>query len=119
MNATHTPDTTAKTIWRKCTYDRQQALLEREVQKLNALLGLTDADHSHKVTVGYIGNGQMTPNGWDLSNVRWSVFLPHPGRVGTHKDRVGSWSTGDLEGIVAARRELAALAKGVRLARSI
>ncbi len=100
-------------------YDRQKAILDRQVDELNALLGLADADHSHKVTVGYIGNGKLTSNGWDLSDVRWFVFLPHPGRIGTEDDRVGGFDTDDLNGVVATRRALSALTQGVRLARSI
>lgn len=96
-------------------FARQEELLKAEVAELNALLGLTDAEH--KVTYGYIGNGKLTANGWDLSDCLWSVFLPHPGRVGTDADRVGAFPTGSLEGVVAARRELRAVAKGVRLAR--
>ena len=100
-------------------YSRQEALLRDEIAALNALLGLTDADHSHQVTFGYIGNGRMTSTGWDLSDCRWSVYLPHPGRVGTSADCVGYFQGGSLDGIVAARRELQAVVKGVRLARGI
>lgn len=93
-------------------FDRQKEFLLAEIAELNALLGLTDA--KHKVTFGYIGN---------LSNSRddrtWMVFLPHPGRVGTSDDQVGYFSTGNLEGIVAARRALKAVTQGARLARSI
>jgi len=91
-------------------YDRQEALLREEIAALNALLGLTDA--RHKVTFGYIGN---LGNGYD--DRTWMVFLPHPGRVGTDEDRIGWFSTGSLDGIVAARRDLAALTKGARLGR--
>jgi len=95
-------------------YERQEVLLRDEIAELNALLGLTDADHSHKVTFGYIGN---------LSNTRddrwWMVFLPHPGRVGTRDDQVGGFPTGSLEGIVETRRALKAVAQGVRLVKGI
>ncbi|AXN53292.1 hypothetical protein PBI_THONKO_20 [Mycobacterium phage Thonko] len=100
-------------------FARQEELLKAEVAELNALLGLTDADHSRKVTVGYIGNGKLGANGWDLSDCRWSVYLPHPGRVGTSDDCIGYWATGSLEGVVAARRELMAFVKGVKFARSV
>lgn len=98
-------------------FDRQEALLHDEVAELNALLGLTDAEH--KVTFGYIGNGKLSANGWDLSDCRWSVYLPHPGRIGTDHDRVGFFATGSLEGIVATRRALRSVVQGARLARSI
>jgi len=100
-------------------FARQEALLLAEVAELNEVLGLTDADHSHKVTHGYIGNAKMGRDGWDMSDVLWSVYLPHPGRVGKDSDRVGAYRTGSLDGIVAARRELLAVIKGARLARSI
>lgn len=93
-------------------FERQEALLRDEVAALNALLGLTDA--KHKVTFGYIGNCDARRD-----DRLWCVFLPHPGRVGTHEDRVGEWRTGSLEGIVAARRELKAVVKGVKLARGL
>jgi hypothetical protein len=99
-------------------FSRQEARLNTDVEELNTLLGLA-ADAPHRVTIGYIGNGRLTSTGWDLSDVRWSVYLPHPGRVGTDADCVASWSTGSLEGVVAARRALAAVVQGVRLARSI
>lgn len=111
MTATLTPAQVAE------RFARQEELLKAEIAELNALLGLTDADHSHQVTYGYIGNAKMGRDGWDMSDCLWSVFLPHPGRVGTDADRVGSFPTGSLEGVVAARRELRAVAKGVRLAR--
>lgn len=100
-------------------YARQEAILRDEIAELNALLGLADADALDRrlVTFGYIGNGKLTSNGWDLSDCLWFVFLPHPGRVGTSDDRVGGFATGDLAGIVATRRALASVAQGVRLAR--
>jgi hypothetical protein len=96
----------------------QEELLRAEVEELNVLLGL-DKDAKHRVTFGYIGNGHMTSNGWDLSNCIWSVFLPHPGRVGTREDTIGYFSTGNLDGIVTARHDLRAFTKGVRFARGL
>lgn len=105
-NTVATEDSTAR-------FDRQKALLLEEIAELNVLLGLA-ADAKHKVTFGYLGN---LGNGRD--DRTWMVFLPHPGRVGTSADQVGWFSTGNLEGIVAARRALSSVTQGVRLARSI
>lgn len=91
-------------------YARQEAILRDEIAELNTLLGATE----HKVTFGYVGN---LGNGRD--DRTWMVFLPHPGRVGTWEDQVGGFPTGSLEGIIETRRALKAVAKGVRLARSI
>jgi len=46
----------------------------------------------------------------------WSVFLPHPGRVGTREDRIGSFATGDAAGARAALLELAAFVRGMEYA---
>ena len=116
MARTERPAPTAAEIADR--YARQEAILRDEAEELNAALGLA-ADAPHRVTVGYIGNGRLTSTGWDLSDVRWYVFLPHPGRVGTDADSVGGWSTGSLEGIVATRRALRSVIQGVKLARSI
>jgi len=105
-NTIATEDSTAR-------FDRQKALLLEEIAELNVLLGLA-ADAKHKVTFGYIGN---LGNGHD--DRIWMVFLPHPGRVGTSDDSIGSFPTGSVEGIVATRRALRSVAQGVRLARSI
>lgn len=96
------------------SYARQEAILRDEIAELNRILGLADADHSHKVTFGYIGNLSGSRD-----DRRWMIFLPHPGRVGTYDDQVGGFETGSLEGIVAARRALKAVTQGARLARSI
>jgi hypothetical protein len=109
---TTTASTTARTDAER--YARQEAILRDEIAELNELLGLA-ADARHKVTFGYIGN--CDPNG-ARDHRSWSVFLPHPGRVGTDAHRVGSFSTGNLDGIVATRRALKAVAQGVRLART-
>jgi hypothetical protein len=104
MTTTTLPDTTS--------FDRQKALLLDEIAELNRVLGLT-ADSDHKVTFGYIGN--CDANG-ARDHRAWTVFLPHPGRVGTSDDSVGSFPTGSLEGIVATRRALKSVTQGVRLA---
>lgn len=77
------------------TYARMTRLIEAGVATLNEVLGLTDADHSHKVTFGYIGN--CSPSGAN-DDRRWYVFLPHPGRVGTMDDTLGGFSTGNASG---------------------
>lgn len=91
-------------------YTRQEALLRDEIAALNSELGLVD----HKITFGYLGN---------LSNTRddrlWFVFLPHPGRTGTAADRLGGFTTGELDGIVSARAALRSFARGARFARSL
>jgi hypothetical protein len=108
MTATRTPQELAE------AFARQEAILRSEIADLNAILGLTDADH--KVTYGYIGN--CDANG-ARDHRSWMVFLPHPGRVGTSADQIGNFATGSLDGVLLARRELKAVAKGVALARSI
>ena len=95
-------------------YARQEAILNEEIEALNKELGLTE----HKITFGYIGNETFGPKGWDLSNVLWMIFLPHPGRVGNSDDSLGGFKTGSLEGIVAARRALKDFARGAAFARS-
>jgi hypothetical protein len=105
---TRTPEQIAE------SYARQEALLRTEIAECNAALGLTDA--KHKVTFGYLGN--VAPNGSNDQR-SWMVFLPHPGRVGRYEDHLGGFPTGSLEGIVAARRSLRALARGVALAKQV
>lgn len=97
------------------SYERQQEILEREIDELNRDLGLTE----HKITFGYIGNGRRGRDGWDLSDVLWFVFLPHPGRYGKADDRLGGFNTGSLEGIVAARRALKAFGQGARFVKGL
>lgn len=95
-------------------YARHEAGLRKQVDELNELLGLADADH--RATFGYIGN--CSPNGGNDDRA-WYVFLPHPGRVGTADDRLGGFSTGSAEGVWATRKAVSALIQGVRLARSL
>jgi hypothetical protein len=42
-------------------------------------------------TFGYIGNVSH-----ERDDRAWYAFRPHPGRVGTHADRIGGQSTADL-----------------------
>lgn len=97
------------------SYARQERILREEIEELNRELGLTE----HKITFGYIGNGKLTPKGWDLSDCQWFVFLPHPGRVGRAEHRLGGFETGSLEGIVATRRALKTFAQGVRFTKGL
>lgn len=103
---------TTKTIE---AYARQEDLLRDEIAEVNGLLGLRPGAR-HKITFGYIGN-------CDANGARdyreWFVFLPHPNRVGQSDDRLGGFPTGDLDGIVAVRRSLKALAQGIKLARTM
>lgn len=103
-------------------YERHETWLKKEIDQLNAELGLPlmndlSDDRGRGITFGYIGNGTLTSKGWDLSNVLWMVFLPHPGRVGTSDDQVAQWRTGSVEGIAGARRALHSFAKGAKFAR--
>ncbi|AEJ91896.1 hypothetical protein THORA_27 [Mycobacterium phage Thora] len=108
---TRTPEEIAR------NYEMHMGFLKDRVEELNELLGLTDA--THKATVGYIGNARMGRDGWDYSDCRWYVFLPHPGRVGTDDDVIGGWRKGSLEGVMSARRDLKTLITGVKLAKQI
>lgn len=69
-------------------YDRAIHAIEFGVDKLNSIVG-------GGVTFGYIGNCDV--NGRNDYRT-WMVFLPHPGRVGTHDDHLGGFSTGNAEG---------------------
>lgn len=106
------------------SYQRQEEILKEEIDALNKELGLPlmndlSDPRGRGITFGYIGNGTLTSKGWDLSNVLWMVFLPHPGRVGTSEDQVAQWRTDSLEGITAARRALHSFAKGARFSRGL
>lgn len=63
------------------------------------------------VTMGYIGN--IYADGTD--DRAWSIFLPHPGRVGTEADRLGRYSTQDRGKLLPL---IEALAKGFALGRA-
>lgn len=113
MTTATRPAPTAEKI--AASYARQEAILRDEIAELNVLLGLAK-DAEHKVTFGYVGN--CDANG-SRDYRSWMVFLPHPGRVGTSDDSVGSFPTGSLEGIVATRRALRSVAQGIRLAKAV
>lgn len=104
----------------KDRYAKVNEMIREAVADFNEVLGLGRAPKydEPRVSFGYIGNGRMTPNGWDLSGVIHYVFLPHPGRVGTNEDSIGGFVEGDLEGaahtLVAVRGAVA----GARLAKS-
>jgi hypothetical protein len=95
------------------SYDTIKARLEAEIEELNAELGLTDRN---RITFGYIGNGKIGPNGWDLTGCRWFVFLPHPGRYGKADDCVGGFDNGDLEGLHRTWHAFRNFAMGTRFA---
>lgn len=44
------------------------------------------------VTFGYIGNLETQ---WDDRG--YSIYLPHPGRIGTYQDRIGLWRRWELD----------------------
>lgn len=88
-------------------YDRAVRLIEQHVAELNEALGLDPQNYSNRVSFGYIGNDD---------DVLWSVFLPHPGRVGKAEDRIGSFRTGDDSGARATLAALAGAVTGARLA---
>lgn len=83
-------------------YDRVIDAINRVMNELNKMI-------NGDATFGYIGN---------LSQFRddraWYVFLPHPGRVGTAEDRLGGFSTGDING---ARHTLTALSGALTMTR--
>jgi len=58
-------------------------------------------------TWGYIGN--VYPDGTDDRS--WSIFVPHPGRVGTLEDRIGDFTTAD-------RYQLLQVARGIAFGRA-
>jgi hypothetical protein len=62
--------------------------------KLNALAETLKAEFPG-VTFGYLGNCGSDCRG-QFDERTWTIFLPHPGRIGTYEDRVGSYSTEQL-----------------------
>jgi hypothetical protein len=94
--------------------------IESLVLALNGELGYdaTDLD-GPRVTFGYIGNcGSRRPDGTYANDDRlWSVFLPHPGRVGTDEDRIGSFRTGDASAAQATFIALHYFLEGIRWSR--
>jgi hypothetical protein len=84
--------------------ERRQKMLDRVEKDLReALPG---------VTCGYIGNTYA--DGTDDRS--WFIFLPHPGRVGTAKDRIGGVSTANRFSLVQL---MLAMIKGAELTKEI
>lgn len=91
-------------------YDRAIASIKRNVAALNELLGYdTTSYRNPQITFGYIGNLDR-----DSDHRSWSVFLPHPGRVGTSADSIGGFATGDAEAAWLVASQLAAVVKFAR-----
>ncbi len=89
-------------------YDRLITVIQEQVTRIEG------------ATFGYIGNCEMRPNGdYRFDDRAWSVFLPHPGRVGTYDDRIGSFATGNVEGAQECYRELEAFVRGIKFAHTI
>jgi hypothetical protein len=93
--------------------ERYTAVIDRiraMVLTLNQALGLdpTDWKSGIRVSFGYIGNVEV-----GRDDRLWSVFLPHPGRVGTAADAIGAFRTGDLDGACSTLVQLVAFTKGV------
>lgn len=63
--------------------------------------GVTPDISAPKVSFGYLGNTYGIPNTPAFKDDRlWMVFLPHPGRVGNDKDRIGfGVRTNDADGL--------------------
>lgn len=75
-------------------YDRLVLRVQRLLDQLNEVIG-------GGATFGYLGNC-----GSGVDDRSWYVFLPHPGRVGTHEDRLGGFGTGDVDGVESTVRQL-------------
>ena len=58
------------------------------VARLNARFDTEHLDMPKGFSVGYIGNCSR-----DLDDRSWMIFRDHAGRVGTHKDTIGGYST--------------------------
>lgn len=101
-------------------YDRAITQIKRLVDDMNKELGYNVSETSSGystdgLTFGYIGNIAFgAPNGHKSDDRSFSVFLPHPGRVGRYEDRFGGFSYGDLAG---ARGCLSQLAGALQFAR--
>lgn len=95
-------------------WDRAVALVERAVRQLNEALGYAEGD-KHRVTFGYIGNCEPLhcALGSKGDTRLWSVYLPHPDRVGTSDDRIGSVASGDADGMAAVAGQVLAFRAGV------
>jgi len=97
-------------------WDLAKELVERAVRQLNETLGFAE-DDKHRVTFGYIGNGRFSDDkGWNLDGCYWSVYLPHPHRVGTADDRLGWVANGDAASLGALAGPVLAFRKGIEWA---
>ena len=83
-------------------YANLDARIRALVGLLNDALGLSGAPHNERVTYGYVGNDR---------DIVWSVYLPHPGRVGTYADQIGAHATNDIEGATSTLAQLAGALK--------
>jgi hypothetical protein len=93
-------------------WDRAIELVRKGVAELNELLGYpaqSFTPRTHCVTFGYIGNIEFGKH-FEL----YSVYLPHPNRVGTYGDRIGSVPFGDWRGMRGIAGQLHAFTNGVR-----
>lgn len=68
------------------------------------------------ISFGYIGNVYNSPFYDDRS---WRIFLPHPGRVGTYEDSVGSYRTENLDKMLADWDKLAEIVRKRMAGRNI
>ena len=86
------------------------------VGRMNELLGYDASDYRNpQVTFGYIGDVSGSAGTPAFRDTRaWSVFLPHPGRVGTDADCIGHVATDDVEGWLDLNRQVAAIVKFLR-----
>jgi len=94
--------------------------IESAVLALNGELGYdaTDLD-GPRVTFGYIGNwGARLADGTYANDDRLRcVFLPHPGRIGTEKDRIEGFRTGDASAAQTTFTALHYFLEGIRWSR--
>jgi hypothetical protein len=63
--------------------------------ELTARVSALAATRFPGVTFGYIGNSGVDRSG-PFDDRSWRIFLPHPGRIGTYADCVGSYTTDRL-----------------------
>jgi hypothetical protein len=73
------------------TTEETQARLERLAKAITRVTGI-------EFTIGYIGNCESGPRGYDRRS--WYAFAAHSGRVGTDADRIGGFSTENLDQLV-------------------
>ena len=102
-------------------WDRKCAVISDMVRELNDLCGFDpkyriDQPNAPRITFGYIGN--VDANGRNDFRV-WSVFLPHPHRVGREEDRIGAFATYDTKGAGECIRSLRAVVRTLRMMREV